>query len=260
MFVSCGNFVVGHIALTCCTRFQHLGGNHLVTRLLETAVEGLDVHDKCLVAVDCYGYDGCPAQVCLTHPGFQKVACVTICQEEDSRSYITANLCNTIHRLARAGTLKLPAFPDIDRHVKQLMAPTSDPRTSISLKVCVFLPVENALAIQDRVVEKWLCSRRAKDFQLILDQHNTEFNPKKLDGSTYASNKRPADESSEAAASVNKKAKISLVPDTIDTWDKLMVSLTDNSDTCSHPTVCCSNASEWRSIVDSVMMALQVLL
>jgi hypothetical protein len=213
---------------SCC---QHLGGTAVVKGLLDTLIDGLELnlsgnHKPLLFMVDMHGYDAAPSLAVLeriANNDKEKVdmACATLCHDEESRSYVAAMTCAAIHTAAKGKKLKMPNFPDIDKVVKELNAPHTDPRGAVKLRACVYLPGRgNALAIQERLVQKWLGSRDGKkvaEFEALLEKRNKEFNPHGAKESV----KRALDDG-DTDQPAAKREKVDLVQDEVNTWEKLM--------------------------------------
>jgi len=106
----------------------------------------------------------------------------------------------------------LDGFPDVTATLAAFNQPLSDPRLTLELKVCVYLPGPTVLAILDRHKEKWASE---PGFDELYSTHNAEFNVDVL-----ASNSKRGAEDDPDGATPSKKMR--LVEDPNNTLDKVM--------------------------------------
>ena len=92
-----------------------------------------------------------------------------------STNFCAGTVSQKVYDLARAGTLKLPGFPDFGAAVAELKTHAPPPQPPYS----VTLPVGDAWIVKEALIEQWLEKADfASDMKELLVSHNKEFNPK----------------------------------------------------------------------------------
>jgi hypothetical protein len=154
-----GDIVVNHNLTVVAEYKQHQSGQAYIATCLNALMEGVDLpRGYSIVYTDTFGYDGCLAQVVMKanarDPGTPR-SCVTICQDQDSQSYIANQIGSDVFNLAKSKELDVPDFPDLQKVVDTCRQPTVDQRLALVLAATVYLPGPRVLAVLDRHMIKW---------------------------------------------------------------------------------------------------------
>lgn len=99
--------------------------------------------------------------------------CATICLEA-SGSDLATRVGNQLYELGRAGSIKIPSFPDFTPHLEGLKAGAITERTQ-PFKVTAVRG--NNLMVLDSFAKRWLTTESTQErAQAIIESHNAEYN------------------------------------------------------------------------------------
>jgi len=129
---------------------------------------------KLTLLVDLFGYDAFPALTCIEEMAEGRhCQCATICLEA-SGSDLATRVGNQLYELGRAGSIKIPSFPDFTPHLEGLKAGAITERTQ-PFKVTAVRG--NNLMVLDSFAKRWLTTESTQErAQAIIESHNAEYN------------------------------------------------------------------------------------
>ncbi|CAK9059568.1 Uncharacterized protein SCF082_LOCUS31538 [Durusdinium trenchii] len=142
---------------------QHLAGESIVESVVTGLLNGTS-SESSVVILDMLGYDG------------KRFACGTACHTVHETSFVSSLVAQKVYAMARAGELRLPAFPNFSNVVSELSAKQELPAPNY--EVCVGL-ANGTLVLKQNLVSYWSkCSVHGDDFQALLKAHNEKYNPR----------------------------------------------------------------------------------
>ena len=106
----------------------------------------------------------------------KRFACGTACHTVHETSFVSSLVAQKVYAMARAGELRLPAFPNFSNVISELSAKQELPAPNY--EVCVGL-ANGTLVLKQNLVSYWSkCSVHGDDFQALLKAHNEKYNPR----------------------------------------------------------------------------------
>ena len=134
----------------------------------------------CLIVLYCLtcfnlltAFGICPS---LDSLGGRKVACGTACHTAHESQYCATSVAQKAYSMARAGSLKIPGFPQFESVVqemkltKEIAAPQYEVTVALS---------NGTLAIKENLVEYWSKEEHLFSVEMarLLVEHNKKYNP-----------------------------------------------------------------------------------
>lgn len=105
----------------------------------------------------------------------RKIGCSTACHSQHETSYCVSAIGEKAYSMCRAGSLKLPGFPEFEQVINDLKKNNTD-LAPPDFQVCV--PVPNGVAIKQNLIDYWSGQELFQVEMLdLLKKHNEKYNP-----------------------------------------------------------------------------------